>query len=181
MSSSCLLLSCRHARSPKPKMDLTPLSWKLLWRAQRPPRNCKLQSVNSNDLFLWSTSEHCPFAVSSYISFCDDIHNESWSANNTGIFEHSNPLFWKLLKVKFWVISKFQLTKFHLFWLILLRFFLAFWISKSQTDYLLVCLFVLFNHVFVDVCACSREEHYSSWVFPEWVPSTRDWVPVLQR
>ncbi|XP_005464867.1 general transcription factor 3C polypeptide 2 isoform X2 [Oreochromis niloticus] len=23
-----------------------------------------------------------------------------------------------------------------------------------------------------------REEHYSSWVFPEWVPSTNDWVPV---
>ncbi|XP_030578251.1 general transcription factor 3C polypeptide 2 isoform X2 [Archocentrus centrarchus] len=25
-----------------------------------------------------------------------------------------------------------------------------------------------------------REEHYSSWVFPEWVPSTNDWVPVPQ-
>ncbi|XP_070705564.1 general transcription factor 3C polypeptide 2 [Pempheris klunzingeri] len=23
-----------------------------------------------------------------------------------------------------------------------------------------------------------REEHYSSWVFPEWVPSTKDWHPV---
>ncbi|KAI3364542.1 hypothetical protein L3Q82_011325 [Scortum barcoo] len=25
-----------------------------------------------------------------------------------------------------------------------------------------------------------REEHYSSWVFPEWVPSTSDWHPVPQ-
>ncbi|XP_041815137.1 general transcription factor 3C polypeptide 2 [Chelmon rostratus] len=25
-----------------------------------------------------------------------------------------------------------------------------------------------------------REEHYSSWVFPEWVPSTSDWQPVPQ-
>lgn len=26
-----------------------------------------------------------------------------------------------------------------------------------------------------------REEHHSSWVFPEWVPSTNDWKPVLEN